>query len=153
YDWSRELKFPFMAGSSLPTTWRRPELELPLESPVEDVLLACYGGLEIYGFHGLEALQVMAERRKGGETGIKAVTCLTGPEVWKAGDQGRWSWDLLEAALGRSETINPGDIRKNTGSFPMGTQPRTPATAFLVEYKDGLKGTMLLLNGHIQDFC
>src|SRR6185369_15822574 len=26
-DWSRELKFPLMAGSSLPVTWRRPELE------------------------------------------------------------------------------------------------------------------------------
>ena len=26
--WSEELKFPLMAGSSLPVTWRRPELEL-----------------------------------------------------------------------------------------------------------------------------
>ena len=26
--WAQELKIPFMAGSSLPVTWRRPELEL-----------------------------------------------------------------------------------------------------------------------------
>jgi hypothetical protein len=153
YGWSQELKFPFMAGSSLPVTWRRPELELPLETTFEDVLVAAYGPIEVYGFHALEALHVMAERRKGGESGVKAVTCLTGNEVWKAGDAGRWSWELLEAALGRSETINPGDIRKNVGSFPVGTSPRTPATAFLVEYRDGLRGTVLLLNGHIQDFC
>ena len=34
FDWSVELKFPFMAGSSLPVTWRRPELELPLQAPL-----------------------------------------------------------------------------------------------------------------------
>ncbi len=97
--WSDELKFPLMAGSSLPVTWRRPELELRLDSPIEEGLVACYGPLEVYGFHGLEALQVMMERRKGGETGVKAVTCLVGKEVWKAGDAGRWSWDLAGRRL------------------------------------------------------
>jgi hypothetical protein len=150
--WARELKFPLLAGSSLPVTWRRPELELPLESPLEDALVAAYGPIEVYGFHALETLQVMVERRRGGEAGVKAVTCLTGKDVWKAGDAGQWSWDLLEAALGRSETLNPGDVRRNVG-LPVQTMPATPATAFLVEYRDGLRGTVLLLNGHIQDFC
>jgi hypothetical protein len=151
--WARELKFPLMAGSSLPVTWRRPELELKVDTPVEDALVAAYGPIEIYGFHALETLQVMLERRKGGETGVKAVTCLTGKEVWKAGDDGKWSWDLLEAALGRSETVTPGDIRRNVGSMAVGKMPATPATAFLLEYTDGTRGTILLLNGHIQDFC
>jgi hypothetical protein len=152
-DWAKELRFPFMAGSSLPVTWRRPELELKLQTPVEDALVAAYGPIEIYGFHALETLQCMVERRKGGETGVKAVTCLTGKDVWKAGDAGKWSWDLLEAALGRSETLNPGDIRANVGSMGVGRMPATPAIAFLVEYRDGTRGTALLLNGHIQDFC
>jgi hypothetical protein len=151
--WANELKFPLMAGSSLPVTWRRPELELRLEQPIEDALVAAYGPIEVYGFHGLETLQVMLERRKGGETGVKAVTCLIGKEVWKAGDAGLWSWDLLNAALRRSETLNPGDIRKNVGSMSVQSMPPTPATAFLVEYRDGARGTVLLLNGHIQDFC
>jgi hypothetical protein len=150
--WAKELSFPFMAGSSLPVTWRRPELEPALETPFEDALVAAYGGVEIYGCHVLETLQVMLERRKGGETGVKAVTCLTGKEVWKAGDAGLWSWDLLDAALARAETINPGDVRRNTGSFGIQGQPPTPATAFLVEYRDGTRGTALLLNGHIRDF-
>jgi hypothetical protein len=151
--WAEELHFGLMAGSSLPVTWRRPELELPLNSPVEDALVAAYGGVEIYGFHALEALQVMLERRRGGETGVKAVTCLAGNDVWKVGDAGQWSWDLLEVALGRSETVSPGDIRRNVGTVAVGNMPRTPATAFLVEYRDGTRGTALLLNGHIQDFC
>jgi hypothetical protein len=151
-SWAEELKFPFMAGSSLPVTWRRPELELPVGAPLEDALVAAYGPIEVYGFHALETLQTMVERRKGGEVGVKAVTCLTGKEVWKAGDAGRWSWDLLEAALGRSETVNPGDIRTNVG-MPVQTFPGIPPTAFLVEYRDGFRATVLLLNGHIQDFC
>lgn len=152
YGWSRELKFPLMAGSSLPVTWRRPELELPLQSPMDEALVAGYGPIEVYGFHALEALQCMVERRKGGETGVKAVTCLTGRDVWKAGDSGLWSWDLLEAALGRSESVCPGDVRRNVGSYAVNGMPQTPATAFLVEYRDGFRGTVLLLNGHIQDF-
>jgi hypothetical protein len=150
--WGKELKFPMMAGSSLPVVWRRPELEIKLDAPVEDALVATYGPIEIYGFHALEALQVMVERRKGGETGVKAVTCLVGKEVWRAADKGLWSWDLLEAALARSETVNPGDVRKNTGSMKVLAHPAVPPTAFLVEYKDGTRGTVLLLNGHIRDF-
>jgi hypothetical protein len=152
-DWAKELKFPLMAGSSLPVTWRRPELELPLQSRVEDALVAAYGPIEVYGFHALETLQVMVERRAGGETGVRAVTCLTGNDVWRAGDAGQWSWDLLEAALGRSETVNPGDIRQNVGSMRVGNHPESPAIAFLLEYRDGTRGTILLLNGHIRDFC
>jgi hypothetical protein len=34
----------------------------------------------------------------------------------------------------------------------VGGQPSTPATAFLIEYRDGTRGTILLMNGHIQDF-
>src|SRR5262249_2662411 len=151
--WAADLKFPMMAGSSLPVVWRRPELELKPDTPVEEALVAAYGPIEVYGFHALETLQVMLERRHGGETGVRAVTCLTGNDVWKAADAGRWSWDLLEAALGRSETLNPGDIRHNVGSVPVGNMPKTPATAFLVGDRDGRQGKVLLLNGHIQDFC
>lgn len=152
HGWAEEFKFGLMAGSSLPVTWRRPELELPLGVSLEEGLVAAHGPIEVYGFHALEALQVMAERRKGGEVGVKAVTCLTGKDVWKAGETGMWSWDLLEAALGRSETVCPGDVRRNVGSVAVQNMPAAPATAFLVEYRDGFRGTILLLNGHVQDF-
>jgi hypothetical protein len=150
--WSRDLHFPLMAGSTLPLTWRRPELELPLETPLADALVAGHGPLEVSGFDALEALQGMLERRQGGETGVRAVTCLTGPAVWKAGDLGLWSWDLLHAALRRSETVNVGDVRRNVGSMAVQTMPPAPAAAFLIEYRDGARGAVLLLNGHVQDF-
>jgi hypothetical protein len=93
----------------------------------------------------------MVERRKCGETGVKAVTCLTGKDVWKAGDAGKWDWNLLEAALAKSETVNPGDIRHNVGTMKVLGHPVVPPTAFLIEYRDGTRGTVLLLNGHIRD--
>jgi len=151
---AKELKFPFMAGSSLPITWRRPEFDLEVGTPVREALVASRGEIEIYGFHALEALQCVVERRLKGQQGVAAVECLDGDAVWKAGDAGVWSWPLLEAALARSPSRNVGDVRENCRQFepPTGrpTFPRGPV-AFVVEYRDGLKATALLLNGHVDD--
>jgi hypothetical protein len=152
---ARKIGFPLMAGSSLPITWRKPELELPLGAAVKDALVASRGEIEIYGFHALEALQCMVERRmKSGQQGVRAVTCLEGDAVWKAGDDGVWSWDLLEEALARSPSRNVGDIRDNCRQFaPPPNRPTFPKgpVAFVVEYRDGLKATALILNGHVDD--
>jgi hypothetical protein len=151
---ARELGFPLMAGSSLPVTWRRPELELPLGVPIRDALVVSRGEIEIFGFHALEALQCMVERRTRGQQGVRAVTFLEGDSVWRAGDAGVWSWELLESALQRSPSRNVGDVRENCRHFvaPPGrpTFPRGPV-AFVVEYRDGLRATALLLNGHVDD--
>jgi hypothetical protein len=151
---ARTLGFPLHAGSSLPITWRRPELELPLGVPIKEALVASRGELEIFGIHALEALQCMVERRRKGQQGVTAVTCLEGDAVWKAGDAGVWSWPLLEHALGRSPSRNVGDVRANCKHFrpPPGrpTFPQGPV-AFLIDYRDGLKATVLLLNGHVDD--
>jgi hypothetical protein len=151
---------PLMAGSSLPVTWRLPPLEIPLGRSFRDVLVAARGDLEIYGFHALETLQCMVERRErnGKVQGVAAVTCLEGDDVWNAGDQGVWSWTLLDHALGRSHTRNPGDLKQNTRDFMPPPSPgrdritklRHPV-AFVVEYVDGLRATVLILNGHVDD--
>ena len=147
YDTARELRVPFMAGSSLPVTWRRPELELPGGTELAEALVVGYGGTEAYGFHALETLQCMAERRKGGETGVRSVQCLQGDAVWKAGETGRWSWPLLRAALARSERE----------TLRMATPDRVREAAkdpecFLVEYRDGFKAAVLMLYGVADEF-
>jgi len=150
----RKLGFPLMAGSSLPITWRRPELELPLGVRMREALVASRGELEIFGIHALEALQCMVERRTRGQQGVHAVTCLEGEAVWKAADAGQWSWELLEHALGRTPSLNVGDVRTNCRHYspPAGRPsfPRGPV-AFVIEYRDGLRATVLLLNGHVDD--
>jgi len=151
---ARKMGFPLMAGSSLPVTWRRPEVELPLGVKLREAMVVSRGELEIYGIHALEALQCMVERRATDRQGAKAVEYLEGDAVWKAGDAGRWSWDLLEGCLGRSPSRNVGDPRENCTHF------QTPAAwgysapsprAFLIEYRDGLKATILQFDGHVAD--
>lgn len=142
YDQSREMKFPLLAGSSVPISWRRPDWDYPLETPLKYVAAAAYGGTEAYGFHALESMQVLAERRRGGETGVAAVRSLEGPEVWRWTDANAWAVPMMEAAVSRSETRKQGNIRELA---------RNPAL-FIVEYRDGLKGVVYMLNGAINDF-
>src|SRR5437667_12397853 len=98
------LKFPMLAGSSLPVTWRLPDLELPLNCEIEEALMVGDGDSDPMDYHALEAMQCMVERRKGGETGVKAVQMIEGDAVWRAGEEGRWSKALLEAALSSSDS-------------------------------------------------
>src|SRR5262249_20601218 len=98
YDKARELFVPLLAGSSLPLAWRRPPLSLPRDTDLVEAVQIGYGPLEAYGFHALESLQCLAERRRGGETGVRAVQCLQGEAMWRALDEGRLSKPLLETA-------------------------------------------------------
>jgi hypothetical protein len=156
FEAARASKIPMMAGSSLPVTWRLPELEFPLGLNWKEAVVASRGEIEIFGFHALESLQCMVERRNrhGRTQGVAAVTCFEGEAVWQAQAKGLWSTDLLESALHRSHTLNPGDIRQNTRDFvPPPNRPSFLATpiAFVVEYVDGFRGTALILNGHVDD--
>ena len=153
---SRRLKFPMLAGSSLPVTWRLPDIELPLNCEIEEALMVGEGGSDPMDFHALEGMQCMVERRKGGETGVKAVQMIEGDEVWKAGEQGRWSKELLTAALSRSDTpqgltILDGRTQDLVGSGELPKLVKKPA-AYLIERTDGLRTTLLMLNGAIKDF-
>jgi hypothetical protein len=155
-DASRRLNFPMLAGSSLPVTWRLPDLELPLDCEIQDALMVGYGGSDVMDFHGLEALQCMLERRKGGETGVRAVQMIEGDAVWKAADEGRYSRELLVSALSRSDspqgqTVVDGRTQDLVAKGELPRLVKTPA-AYFIEYRDGLKATLLMLTGAVKDF-
>jgi hypothetical protein len=155
-DASRRLKFPMLAGSSLPVTWRLPDLELPLDCEIDGALVVGYGGADVMDFHGLEALQCMVERRNGGETGVKAVQMIEGDAVWRAGEGGLYSKELLVAALSRSDTpqgqtIVDGRTQDLVAKGELPKLVKNPA-AYSIEYRDGLKATLLMLNGAVKDF-
>ncbi|MSQ96008.1 MAG: hypothetical protein EXR98_15835 [Gemmataceae bacterium] len=143
-DRSRELMFPFMAGSSLPLTWRRPSLRLPRNCELTEAVAVGYGPFEGYGFHAIEGLQCMAERRRGGETGVRAVTCLQGEAMWQALDRGVFSRELLEAAMAHVPTHARGDFRKLT-------LKDKESGVFLIEYRDGFKAAVAMLNGWVHE--
>ena len=153
---ARRLGFPILAGSSLPVAWRLPDLELPLECDIEDALMVGVGGSDAMDYHALEAMQSMVERRRGGETGTKTVQMIEGDDVWKAGRDGRWSQQLLSAALSRSDSPQ-GLTLKDGRTQDLATNGELPKlvakpAAYFIEYRDGLRTTLLMLNGAVKDF-
>ncbi len=152
-DDSRRLNFPFLAGSSLPVTWRFPQVDMPWGVPLVESVCVGFGGVDSYDFHGLETAQCMSERRQGGERGITRVLALKGPALWQAleasdrADTRR----LLVEALNRShnlpvETGYPTDavtIEWARKVFP-------DILAYLIDHVGGFRTTLFLTS--IRDF-
>lgn len=142
YETAKAMKIPMMAGSSLPLAWRRPWLEIPIGTPIREALSVGYGGTEAYGFHALETMQCMIERRAGGEAGIASVQSLQGPAVWEAMRAGRFSRKLVLAALSRHDPPIGEDFEQRNPN----------PIVFLIEHRDGLRSACLMLRGLVSDF-
>jgi hypothetical protein len=139
YDTVRAMKIPFMAGSTLPLTWRRPPLEFDRGTHFRELLAVSNSDLEEHAYHAIEMLQAMAERRAGGETGVARVRYAESEEVWDLARQSAWSRDLLDAALTRR--VNPPPVNNHE-----------PPQAFLIRYRDGTPATVINLNSMTRDF-
>jgi hypothetical protein len=165
WEWAREMAdtarqrgFAFLAGSSLPVTWRMPSLDMPHGAEVEEVMCLAMGQVDSYDFHALEVIQCMAERRRGGERGVAWMHALRGEAVWQALAAGSFragGWDprLFEACLCRSQTLAqpPTFSHRHPTERQMRNWVANPV-AYRFEYADGLKATMLLMNGLVDDF-
>ncbi len=165
FDWAKEMvatahemKFPLLAGSSLPVTWRMPAIDLPYGAEEEEIVGVAFGPIDIYDFHALEMIQCLAERRKGGETGVVRMHALRGDAVWQALEAGSWTaggWSprLFEACLSRSHTL--AQDKDSNHRYPSPARMREfckEPIAYRFEYADGVKATMLLMNGLVNDF-
>jgi hypothetical protein len=155
-DTAHQLGFALMAGSSLPVTWRTPSVEFPEGATPTEALCVAYGGVDSYDYHALETTQCMVERRPGGEQGVKWVQAYKGEKFWEAYHDEVWSRELFEAALSRSHTLTPSrpgfnDIFPTRDEMKAMTKEREPV-AYVYEHGDGLKCSMILLNGLVQDF-
>ena len=155
-DTAHRMKFPMLAGSSLPVTWRLPDVEMPLGCEITSALMVGVGGSDPMDYHALEAMQCMIERRRGGETGVKSVQMIEGDAVWRAGAEGRWRSELLVSALSRSDspqglTLEDGRTQNLVATGQLQKLVKNPA-AYFIEHNDGLKTTLLMLNGAVKDY-
>jgi hypothetical protein len=139
---SRELRFPMLAGSSAPVAWRIPAVDTPFGAPQKYAVAISYSGIDIYGFHLLESLQCVVERRHGGETGVRSVQCLQNEACWNFIGENGWTKRLFDRALSHSQTRKAGNMHD------LVKEP----TVFLVDYNDGLRGAAFLLTGLVEDF-
>ncbi len=153
---AERLKFPLLAGSWLPLTWRLPDIDMPLGAQIHEAVMVGMGPLDGMDFDALEAMQSMLERRKGGESGVKAVQLLEGDDVWNAGESGRWSKELLSSALSRSDsplglTVLDGRPQDMVAADVLPQLVKDPA-AYCIEYNDGTRAALLMLDGATNDF-
>jgi hypothetical protein len=127
---------------------------MPLGSRVREAMCVAFGGLDSYDIHALETIQCMVERRSGGETGVEWMRAYRGAEFWKAHEQQLWSPALFKAALCRSHMLLPArscfsDV------YPTLDEMKALATdpvAYHYQHADGLRCTMMLMNGLLADF-
>lgn len=147
YDRARELRIPLMAGSSVGNAWRYPATDVKRDSELKEVVAVNYGGLDHYGFHALEAVQALVERRKGGETGVSWVQTLTGEAVWQAEADGLWDRQLLERVVDSFWTrpLPEGKTFEDV--------LRRDPTLFQIQYEDGLKVSVLTLPGVVAEWA
>ena len=148
-DPAQALKIPLMAGSSLPMLWRYPPARVEQGEEVEEIVAVSYHRLDTYGFHALEMVQTLVEQRKQagghGETGIARVQCLTGDDVWDAGERGLYDPKLLQQALDRLP-------RQLWGKRTVREAVKSPSL-FHIEYRDGLQANVLTLNGAVGEWA
>jgi hypothetical protein len=135
YDRAQAMKIPFMAGSSLPVSFREPEIAVPMGCQIEVAVGIGYSHLDKYGAHALDCFQCLVERRHGAETGVKWVQCLQGDAMWTALDGGMIGKDLFDAAL------------ELVAKRPENVRSAEQAALFLFQYDDGFLGAVFMLPG------
>jgi hypothetical protein len=167
---ARSRQIALRAGTSLCVTWRLPEVDLPLATPLSEALVvvqvnpsstptspptppASMRGAEL---QALEGLLPVLERRRDGERGVRRIRFLEGEALWKAGAKGQWSWPLLAAALSRSHSpqgdpVLDGRTQDLAGLGLVQKLARNPR-GWLLEHRDGLRTAILVLDGVVADF-
>ena len=132
FDKSRELSFPLSGGSSIPVYFRKPEIEIAIDTPIKNSIVVGAASDEGGIFHCIDVLQCFVERRKGGETGVKSVQSIRGgAETWKWVERNPWAGKLLDSVAAKF-------------NFTQGTfQENAQANVCVVEYNDGTKGAVI----------
>ena len=106
----------------------------------DEALVICPGGMPAV-FGSLEILQAFLERRRTGETGIRSLECFLDGAVWRSAQEGRWSKDLMQVALGRAEKLGKG--RAEDVEHPV---------VWLIEHNDGTQSAILSLGEMVSEY-
>jgi hypothetical protein len=131
FNKSRELNFPLTGGSSIPAYYRKPEVEIDIDTPIKNSIVIGGAGDEGGIFHAIDVLQGFVERRKGGETGVKSIQSIRGTEAWKWVERNPWAGKLLDAVAIQFD-FKPGYFQE------------TPQTNIcVINYNDGTKAAVI----------
>ena len=143
-DTARELGFPFMAGSSLPVTWRTPSVEMPRAPRSWKPSASATAASTATIFTASKPSSAWSSGA-GGETGVRGCRRIAATSSGKRSREGV----LAEAADGfarcAAATRSPRACQASTTCFPTSDScgPRPRSGAYRYQHADGMKSTML----------
>lgn len=145
-----------LAGTPLGVTWRLPQVDVTLGTPLKEGIIVVQGKSNSAELEGLEGIMPVIERRKGGEAGIRRIQYLKSENLWRAGNDNKWSWPLLASALSRSDTPQGESARdgRTQDLIGLGLVPKLARDprGWLIEHRDGFHSAILILDGVITDY-
>ena len=141
------------AGSYFSSTLRLPAVDVPRDAELREAVIVTTGAPGWAEFRALDALLPLLERRRGGEAGVESVRALAGDAVWRAQSDREWSRELVGAAISRSSTPHGASQTESRPQNLLGLgEVRRLAKdplAYVIDHVDGVRSTVLVLNGVI----
>jgi hypothetical protein len=143
------------SGTATTVTHRLPDVEVPAGISLKEALIVVQGGCPVAEIEALHGLLPVVERRPKGESGVRRIRFLRGRDIWQAGGR-LWSRSLLAAALSRSDRPQGAPVAdgRTQDLLGLGLIPELApdARGWILEHRDGLRSTLLDLDGVVADF-
>lgn len=144
------------SGTSVGVTWRLPEIEVPPNSIIREALIVVQGAPFLAELEALDGVFPLIDLRQNKQEGLRSLRSLRGDDVWRGGADGNWSWSLLTAALSRSDTPQGDPVRdgRTQDLAGLGLVPKLAhdPRGWAIQFDDGLKLTVLVLDGVVADY-
>jgi hypothetical protein len=143
------------AGTSAAVTFRLPDVDLKPGTRLSEAMIVVQGAFPEAELDALEGLLPILQRRRKGEAGVAGIRRLENDELWRAEQEGSWSWSLLAAALSRSNTVQGDPVKDGrtqdiAGLGVVKSLAKHPR-GWLLKHRDGLRTALLVLDGAVAD--
>jgi len=148
-DLAAKLNIQILTGTVALTLSRLPALEIPKGTHLREALIVVQGKYPDAELDALDSLFPFI-----GADGIRA-RHFAGDEVWRAGDRKDWSWELLSAALSRTDKPQGHALLDGRTEDMVGLglvqKMATAPHSWQLENTRGLRTTILVLDGVVGD--
>lgn len=149
FEWAKKSKILLTSGASMAVSLQLPEIKKPAAGRIDEIVIVTHGKRGEAEMGAIQGLLQFSDFQ------IATLKQLQNDQVWKAADAGKWSGKLVASALSRSntmqgETLIDGRTQDIFGLGLLPTLARNPR-AIVMQDKSGIRATILVLNGAIED--
>jgi hypothetical protein len=148
---AKKSKILLTSGASMAVSLQLPEIKKPTSGDIKEIVIVTHGKSGEAEMNAIQGLLQFSNLQ------LATLKQLQGDEVWKAADARDWSGKLVASALSRSNTMQGGPLidGRTQDIFGLGLLPSLAKNprATIMQDKSGIRATILVLNGAIEDTC